>query len=557
MNLILILLQQMSVFLVIIYIFSKTPAFHALGGSNQRIQNKIIIYLTFTTFSILSTYFGFPIQGAIANTRSIGVVLGGLFGGPVLGLAIGFTSGLHRYTMGGPVAFAIGVSSTVQGLIGGAFHVYILRKAHNDQLFNPLYAFLVVLAGNLSQMIIVLSIVKPFSDALALVKVVGLPSMLISTTGSALFMSIIRDRKNMVDRYRTIFSGKALKMVERITGPLVNGFNQTTAKKIATIIQEETGVGAVAITDNDNILAFVGMGNDHHVPGAIIESDLTKKAINENRVIYVNGIDIPYSCVVSKNCPLGSVLVIPLRAAKEVIGTIKLYEPKKKLFLTLNKTLGEGIANLLSNQLLLLRYEEQKNLLTRAELKLIHAQINPHFLFNALNTIIAATRKNDSMARDLLLNLSHFFRKNLKRSQEFSTIAQELDHVNSYLEIEKARFADRLTVEEHIDPALMDFKIPSFTLQPIVENAIKHGTANILGPGIIKLSIQRKEDCLTITIEDNAGTYQLNENRSGLGLNIVEKRIKNRYGESFGINIECVPEQLTRVLITIPFELSS
>ncbi|MBU2647595.1 sensor histidine kinase [bacterium] len=554
MNLILILLQQMSVFLVIAYVFSKSPAFYALAGRKQQFQHKIIVYVTFTTFSILGTYFGLPIKDAIANTRAIGAVLGGIFGGPWLGLAIGFTSGLHRYTLGGFTDLACGVSTTVDGLIGGVVHLYILRNGGRDQLFNPLAAFVAALSTEVIQMILILTIAKPFHEALELVKVIAAPMILANAAGSALFMSILRDKKNMVDRFQAIFSGQALKLVEKITGPLVNGFNQETAKEISTIIQEETGVGAVAITDHNTILAFVGMGNDHHVPGGVIESELTKQAINENRVIYADGIDVPYSCGVSRTCPLGSVLVIPLRAGKEVIGTIKLYEPKKKLFLTLNKTLGEGIANLLSNQLLLIRFEEQKNLLTRSELQLIHAQINPHFLFNALNTIIATTRKNNTLARDLLLNLSNFFRKNLKRSQEFSTIAEEMDHVKSYLEIEKARFAERLIVEEHVDPNCLSFKIPSFTLQPIIENAIKHGTSNILEPGVIKLTIQQTDNRIVIEVEDNAGAYQFNGKETGLGMNIVDKRIKNKFGESFGIKIQCEPDLFTKVMITFPLE---
>ncbi len=114
------------------------------------------------------------------------------------------------------------------------------------------------------------------------------------------------------------------------------------------------------------------------------------------------------------------------------------------------------------------------------------------------------------MARDLLINLSNFFRKNLKRSQELSTIAEELDHVHSYLEIEKARFSDRLIVDEHIDPVTLNFKIPSFTLQPILENAIKHGTSNILGPGMIRLFTRFESDRLIIEVVDNAGAYQCN-----------------------------------------------
>jgi len=158
---------------------------------------------------------------------------------------------------------------------------------------------------------------------------------------------------------------------------------------------------------------------------------------------------------VSQECPLHSVLVVPLHIANDVIGTIQLFEPKNKKFVTMNKTLGEGITRLLSNQRLLARYELQKTLLVQSELKLLQAQVNPHFLFNALNTIIAILRFDAARGKELLIHLSNFFRKNLKRVSDLSTLEEELDQVNSYLQIEKARFDDRLTFEIDIDPALL------------------------------------------------------------------------------------------------------
>ena len=129
----------------------------------------------------------------------------------------------------------------------------------------------------------------------------------------------------------------------------------------------------------------------------------------------------------------------------------------------------------------------QKNLLVQSELKLLQAQVNPHFLFNALNTIIAILRIDAARCKDLLIHLSNFFRKNLKRGNDLSTLEEELDQVNSYLQIEKARFDDRLTIEIDIDPSLMKMILPTFTLQPLVENAFKHGISNTLGQGIARI----------------------------------------------------------------------
>jgi two-component system LytT family sensor kinase len=555
MKLVFALLQQMSVFLVIAYLFTKSPAFRPLTGETLRPRHKFLLYFIFSAFSILGTYFGLPIRDAIANTRAIGAVLAGLIGGPLLGLSVGFTGGLHRFTLGGFTAFSCGVSTTVEGLLGGLVHLYLVRRRRSEQVFSPKVAFLATFTAEALQMGIILLLAHPFVDALALVQVIALPMMLANSTGAALFISIIRDQKSMYDKFGAMFSARALKIAERTLGILDQGFNPVTAAgEVARIIHQETGVGAVAITDREKVLAFVGIGAEHHQTGLPIASDLTRRAIGENRVIFADGVHEHFTCPRSSDCPLGSALVVPLRLDNEVIGTIKLYEPKKKLFLNLNRTLGEGIARLLSEQLLRSRYQDQKRLLVTSELKLIQAQINPHFLFNALNTIIAVIRRDADQARELLLHLSNFFRKNLKRAGDLGTMEEELDHVNSYLKIEKARFEDRLQVEMDVDPELLPLRIPTFTLQPLIENAIKHGVSELLGPGTVRLLARRNGDQVAIVIEDNAGTYSENSGSGGLGMAIVDKRIKNLCGSSYGVGIECSPQEWTRVTITLPAE---
>ncbi len=554
MKLLFSLIQAMSVFLVVAYLYCKSPAFKPLTTDSLRIRDKIYLYFFFAAISIMGTYLGLPVRDAIANTRAIGPVLAGIIGGPILGTAVGLTGGLHRYFFGGFTAFSCGVSTTIEGFIGGLVHLYLCKKGQSEQVFSPRIAFITTVFAEMTQMAVILLLSRPYADAAALVRVIAIPMIVANSTGTALFMSIIRDQKNMYDKVGAIFSARAFKIAKRTLSILAKGFNRETATEMARIIHEETGVGAVAITDTGKVLAFVGYGSDHHQPGSPIASWLTRKAISENQVIFADGVREHYACPLSAECPLNSVLVAPLHIDNEVIGTIKLYEPKNRIFLKMNKTLGEGITGLLSNQLLLSRYQEQKNLLVTSELKLLHAQINPHFLFNSLNTIISILRKDSVRAKDLLIHLSNLFRKNLKRSGDLSTIEEELDHVNSYLMIEKARFEDRLVVEMDIDPSLLKMKIPTFTLQPLLENAIKHGISGMLEQGRARICAYRKDGLAFIEIEDNAGSYCEKAAGDGLGAKIVDKRIKNLFGEHFGITVSCVPNEMTRVSIRIPPE---
>lgn len=552
MILIFTLLEQMSIFLVITYLFTKSPAFRPLTSDQLGFRHKLLLYLLFSSFAILGTYLGQPVQDAIANTRSIGPVLAGLIGGPLLGVATGLTGGLHRYLLGGFTATACGISTTLGGLIGGLVHLYLVRRGRGSQIYLPFLAFATMLCVEATQMATILLLARPFELSLALVKTIAVPMLLANSAGAALLISIIRDQRSAYDRFGAHFSARALTVADRTLGILSKGFNPENAQKLVKIIREETGVGAVSITDREKILAFSGIGDDHHHPGLPIITEYTLRAIKTNQVAYADGVNTPFACPRSPDCPLGSTLVIPLRIEQEVVGTIILFEPKNMMFSHLNRSLGEGLANLFSDQLLRSRYAEQKNLLVQSELKLIQAQVNPHFLFNALNTIIAVVRIDSDRARDLLMHLSNFFRKNLKRSGDVVTLEEELDHVQSYLKIEKARFGERLKVVTEIDPALLQLKLPTFTLQPIIENAIKHGISQLLEGGQVTISAQKIDGRAEILVEDNAGTYCDKLSDTGLGMNLVDKRIKNQFGPECGVEVSCEPDQKTRVLVRIP-----
>ena len=546
--------QAMAVFVVIAYLYCKSPLFKFLATDAIRARDRIYLYFVFSALSILGTYLGVPVQDAIANTRAIGPVLAGIIGGPLLGTAVGFTGGLHRYSLGGFTAFSCGLATTLAGTLGGIAHLYLYRKNRSEQTFDPKVAFLTAFFAEMLEMAIILLISRPYANAVALVQVIAVPMIFSNAVGAALFMSIIRDQKNMVDRIAAVSSAKAFKIAERTLNILVRGITGEAAVALAKIIHKETGVGSVAITDKEKILAFVGQGSDHHIPGNPIASPFTKAAISENKVIFADGERERYNCPLSDACPMNSVLVVPLHIDNDVIGTIQLFEPRNKRFLNMNKTLGEGITRLLSNQLLLSRYEMQKNLLVQSELKLLQAQINPHFLFNSLNTIIAVLRIDAARCKDLLIHLSNFFRKNLKRGSDLSTLEEELDQVNSYLQIEKARFDDRLTVDIDIDPSLLKVILPTFTLQPLVENAFKHGISNTMGQGIARIKAFRMDGRAFVEIEDNAGIFHEKETDDGHGIKIVDRRLKGHFGSDSGVSIFCVPNEVTRVTVKIPLE---
>jgi len=556
------LLQHMLVFLGLAYLFTKTPVFTALANNTLSLPDKVVIYLVFSGFCILGTVFSEPsIQSddAIVNTRAIGAVLGGLLGGPVVGFLVGLTGGIHRVfslSINDPIEYidlACGVATTYEGLLAGYVHYYLSRRGKIESLFSPSLVWLVAFVIGLGHVLIILlfgMFAGQFDDAWNLQKEIALPMLIANPAGVALIIYMIREQKRACNELNS--SATAWRIANKTASIMLAPFNQQSSKQIAEIIQQETRVGAVAITNRDKLLAFTGVGEDHHRPGSPISSEDTRKAIEENKVVFADGVSKKYQCRFEASCKLGSVLIIPLRddANDEVIGTIKLYEPRNKLFRNINRKLGENIAHLLSSRILAGRYELQRVMLIKEQHKLLIAQINPHFFYNALTTISYIISKQPDRARDLLHCFSDFFRKNLKTPGDTTTLRDELEHVKSYLEIEKARFEHRLQVNITIPEHLYEQIIPVFTLQPIVENAIKHGTSELLGMGIINISCTEENDEFTLTVEDNAGLY-VDNHTSGIGLKIDE-RIKIRYGHHYGIDIQCEPEQWTKVNIHLP-----
>ena len=545
------LIQEVAFFILVAYLYGKSPAYRLRRTEAPDARQKAVLFVLFTLISLTGTYLGVQVHGAIANARAIGPVLAGLIGGPALGLGVGVVSGLHRYTLGGFTALSCGVSTTVEGLFGGAVGYALARSGRRDQALSPATAGLTMLAAEVMQMVIILALARPLGEAWALVKVIALPMIAANSAGAALCMSILRDRQEVYDLAGTASATRALRIAGRTLELLAKGLAPEVAQPLAAIIHQETGVAAVAITDRENILAFTGLASEHHRPGTPITSGSTLRAIERGEVVFLDGVREPYRCSIQDGCPLGSVLVVPLLAGPDVIGTIKLYEKAHQRFLGINRTLGEGLANLLAGQLVRARLQEQKELLVMAELKLAQAQINPHFLFNSLATIQAILRKDPNRSRLLLSSLADFFRMNLKRNPELSTLQEELAHVNAYLEIEKARFEDQLTVAIDVDPDLLQLKLPTFTLQPLVENAIKHGIAEMLEPGTARIRAYRQDGAARIDIEDDAGAYQPGPG-GGLGMSIVDRRVRSLLRGSGGLQVHCEPDRLTRVSIVIP-----
>ena len=201
--------------------------------------------------------------------------------------------------------------------------------------------------------------------------------------------------------------------------------------------------------------------------------------------------------------------------------------------------------------------ERHQQLLLKARVDALSRQINPHFLFNTLNTVSALVRLDPDSARGVILKLSNILRRLLRKHETFVPLRDEVQFIDDYLDIEVARFGrDNLEIVKRIDPETLEAFVPSMLLQPIVENCLKHGLAPKLDGGKIQLRTTQRNGRLKIEIEDNG--VGISEEKmphvyvEGIGLSNVRERLRVLYGADFHLEIESRPGQGTLIRIEVP-----
>ena len=548
------LTTKVSLIFLVIFIFSSTKIFMKIIHNRKfTLRDKIIASMVFGFMGIIGTYSGIPYMGAIVNNRMIGVVFGGLIGGPFVGVLSGLIAGGHRFLidMGGFTALSCGVSTAVEGLIAGLISPYFFRSKN-----RVVFGFLTGIITETVQMMIILLIAKPFADAFSLVSVISFPMVLTNSIGIALMIIIYENMIKINDMQGAFRSEQALRIARETMKYLRMGLTIEASQNVVRIIRDIAKVDAVAITDRERIFAYEGIDSLGFKVGDYIHSSITKQAM-EQHIVISSLLNVDLKLKKNKNL---SVVIAPLIVNGEAIGSIKLYSFGKTKTSMVDEELASGLAMLFSTQLELSHLDEQKHLLNKAELSVLQAKINPHFLFNALNTIHSLIRIEPNQARELLVKFSDYFRNNIIHNGCFITLEKELDQVMAYLELEKARFGTRLIVEFDV-PEQLDIEVPPLIIQPLIENAIKHGIFEHKSSGKVKIMIKACDTFYEISIEDDGvgideniigSIYRMDETTNCIGLMTTHKRLLATYKNNKGLYFESKPGNGTLVSFSIP-----
>ncbi|HAT53888.1 MAG TPA: sensor protein LytS [Lactobacillus sp.] len=550
-TLFMLMMQRVGLIIILAFILVNVSYFRRLVKADDTWAAKGILVLIFATFAIISNLTGveitshntlvsttwltgLPATDSIANTRTLAITVSGLVGGPIVGTTVGLIAGVHRVIQGNGSDLFYIFSSIIVGFLSGMIgNQYLKRNRYPSMMMSALIG----LTMESVQMLFIFIFSGP---GFTLVRLIFFPMMILNSAGTAIFMSVISAYMRQEEQLRAVQTHDVLELADRTLPFFSSGLSEANAQQAATIIRRYTNFDAIGITDASDVLAHVGPGSDHHIPEKEVMTDLSKRVIatGQMRIAHSKAeIGCPHP-----GCPLAAAVVIPLIVQGHVMGTLKMYFTNPKDLTPVEEQLATGLASIFSSQLALGAAEEQSKLVKDAEIKSLQAQVNPHFFFNAINTISALMRTDADKARTLLLQLSTYFRTNLQGVRQTEIpLRQEREHVDAYLSLEQTRFPDKYDIifdTQSSDEIL----IPPFTIQVLVENAIRHAFDDRRYGNKVWVSVNQNERYTKIRVRDNGFGidktmlpqlgHQVvsSENGSGTALENLNTRLVGLYG---------------------------
>jgi two-component system, LytTR family, sensor kinase len=345
---------------------------------------------------------------------------------------------------------------------------------------------------------------------------------------------------------RTAF--RTLHTANLAASPLRQGLNAASADQSLRYLRSLLGAPAAALTDVDRALSWDGRG-DHHRPAS---HDLAATTLASGRT-RVETLHCRHS-----GCELRDVIIAPLTLDDSVVGTLQVYAPAASAGLV--RATNE-VAEWVSRQLELADVEVSRSRLMEAEVRALRAQISPHFIYNSLSAIASFVRTDPERARELLLEFADFTRYSFRRHGEFTTLAEELRSIERYLVLEKARFGERLQVTLRVAPETLGVTLPFLSIQPLVENAVRHGLEARPTPGRVTILAESFGADVVITVEDDGVGEDPERVRRALagdltgesvGLANVDERLRSTFGPQYGLVIDTEVDAGMKVTVRVP-----
>jgi two-component system sensor histidine kinase LytS len=383
------------------------------------------------------------------------------------------------------------------------------------------------------------------------------PAIAIALAAAIVFL--LMRRATSPDRRRAAQANETLELVSNTLPYMQQGLSVESAQGVCDLLLPASDAQAVGISDKQNILGYAGLEKEFHRVGGPVNTEFTAKVVEDGQMhLLLTPEENGYAPADKRK--LRASVVAPLKVRDDVVGTLKYYYVNPRHIDETQQAIASGMAQVLSTQLSLAELDAQTELATRMELQALQAQINPHFLFNTINTIASLCRTDPDRARQLLREFAVFYRRVLENSQDLISIKQEIEQTARYLTFEKARFGDeRINLSVYIEPGLESLQVPAFIIQPIVENSVGHAMRD---EGTLHITIDVKQsgkDVIVSVADDGVGmppekvANALNKgygSGAGIALGNVSERLKGYFGQGSGLRIESEVGVGTTVYLT-------
>jgi len=331
---------------------------------------------------------------------------------------------------------------------------------------------------------------------------------------------------------------------------LREGLTQASAERSLRHLRTLLGTSAAALTRGTDLLAWDGAGRHHGPQTAAVAQVALDAGATRIADARLAGCEEP-------GCDLRQAIVSPLEVEDTIVGTLQVWTTYPTAGLIRACT---EVAQWVSGQLELAELDASRTRLVEAEVRALRAQISPHFIYNSLGAIASFVRTDPDRARELLLEFADFTRYSFRKHGDYTTLAEELRSIERYLMLEQARFGDRLQVQLTIAPEVLPIAVPFLCLQPLVENAVKHGLEGRAGGGRITITAADRDRECVIEIEDDGDGADPDVVRrvlagaagDSVGMANVDERLRRAFGEDHGLVIETAPGAGTKVTLRIP-----
>jgi two-component system, LytTR family, sensor kinase len=330
---------------------------------------------------------------------------------------------------------------------------------------------------------------------------------------------------------------------------LRRGLTAQTAEKAAPHLRALTQATMLAVANRERLLAVEGPRGHGFRPGEPVGALFAPGPAD--RVHVEPRLDL-------QELGVGAVVVAPLVVRGDRIGSLAaFYESQRRIRPEETRTVQEA-ASLVSAQVELASIEEQEERLARAELGALRAQISPHFVYNALSAVASHIHERPDEARELLTEFAEFIRYAFARDRSYVTLADELRYVEKYVRLERARFGERLEVQLEVPPEILPVMIPVLSLQPLVENSIRHGVEAGAGGKVGIVGEDLGAEARIKVVDDGRGMQAADARAAlagvggGIGISNVNRRLVSAFGAEYALTIDSAPGEGTTVALTAP-----